>query len=271
MAAEGGMPDADRERLGRSFDSASAFYQRARPDYPVALIERILEVTELAPDGRVLEVGCATGKATRPFAQRGLEITCIEPGPALAAAARRNLVGFGAVKVEQIRFEDWAAGPEPFDLVIAAASWAWVDPDVRYRKAAEVLRPGGYLAIWAAGPVIPYDGDPFLAEIQEVYEEIGEGRPPNARVPRPGELSEQCAEIEASGLFDVVDVRQFDWETTYDADRYIELLNTFSGHIAMREWQRDRLYGEIRRRLRERPDGQLRCHWGAVLRIAQRS
>ena len=265
------MPDADRERLGQSFDSASDFYQRARPDYPPALIERILNVTELAPDGRVLEVGCATGKATLPFAQRGFRITCVEPGPALAAAARRNLVGFDAVKIEQVRFEDWVPGPGSFDLVIAAASWSWVDPDVRYRKAAEVLRPRGYLAIWGAGPVIPYDGDPFFTEIQEIYDEIGEGRPPNARVPRPGELSEQCTEIEASGLFDVVDVRQFDWQTAHDAERYIELLNTFSGHIAMQDWQPKRLYAEIRRRLGERPDGQLRCHWGAVLRIAQRS
>jgi hypothetical protein len=38
----------------------------------------------------------------------------------------------------------------------------------------------------------------------------------------------------------------------------------------MAAWQRDRLYGEIRRRLAERPDGRLRRHWGAVLRVARR-
>lgn len=263
--------DADRERLGPTFDSASDLYQRARPDYPPALIDRLLEVTKLPPDSRVLEVGCATGKATLPLARRGLQITCVEPGPALAAAARRNLTGFDTVKIEQIRFEDWVPEPEPFDLVIAATSWHWVEPAVRYGKAADALRPGGYLAIWGAQHVIPYDGDPFFAEIQEIYDEIGEGLPPDAPVPRPGELADQRSEIEASGLFEVVDVRQFDWETTYDTDRYIDLLNTFSGHIAMCDWQRDRLYGEIRRRLAERPDGQLRRHWGAVLHIAQRS
>lgn len=42
------------------------------------------------------------------------------------------------------------------------------------------------------------------------------------------------------------------------------------GHIEMQAWQRDRLYGEIRRRLAQRADGQLRRHWGAVLHIAQR-
>lgn len=49
--------------------------------------------------------------------------------------------------------------------------------------------------------------------------------------PRPGELPDQREGIEASGLFEPVLVRHFDWEVTYDADGYIELLDTFSGHI----------------------------------------
>jgi aminoglycoside phosphotransferase (APT) family kinase protein len=54
--------------------------------------------------------------------------------------------------------------------VFAATAWHWVDPEVRYSKAAAVLRPRGHLALWGAGRVIPYDGDPFFEEIQEVYE-----------------------------------------------------------------------------------------------------
>ena len=55
-----------------------------------------------------------------------------------------------------------------------------------------------------------------------------------------------------------------------DADGYLGLLDTFSGHIAMAPWQRDRLYGEIRRRLDARPDGRLRRQWGTVLHVARR-
>lgn len=66
------------------------------------------------------------------------------------------------------------------------------------------------------------------------------------------------------GLFEAVAVRQFDWEVVYDAQAYINLLETFSGHITMQAWQRERLYGEIRTRLAEREDGRLRRHWGAV-------
>ena len=65
------------------------------------------------------------------------------------------------------------------------------------------------------------------------------------------------------------------WERRYTADEYIALLDTFSGHIAMGEAKRARLYGEIRRRLAERADGTLRRHpvrrhWLAILHVARR-
>jgi hypothetical protein len=64
--------------------------------------------------------------------------------------------------------------------------------------------------------------------------------------------------------------RHFDWERIYDADSYIELLNTFSGHIAMEDWKRERLYAEIRLRVSRHPDRAIRRHWGTVLHIARR-
>jgi hypothetical protein len=47
------------------------------------------------------------------------------------------------------------------------------------------------------------------------------------------------------------------------------LLQTFSTNLIMEPWQRDRLYGEIRRRLALRPDGVVRRHWGTVLHVAR--
>ena len=157
-----------------------------------------------------------------------------------------------------------------FGLVFAATAWHWIDPAVRYRRAWELLRPGGHLAFWEAVHVIPDHGDPFFREIQDVYDEINEGMPPPAGFASPDELADRVAEITASGLFTDVAVRRFDWEIRYTAESYIRLLDTFSGHIAMADWQRDRLYGEIRRRLAARPDGQLRRHWGAMLHVARR-
>jgi SAM-dependent methyltransferase len=194
----------------------------------------------------------------------------VEIGADLAAEARRNLGGFPQVNILNGAFETWAPPQAGFDLVFAATAWHWIDPAVRYRKAWELLRDGGHLAFWEAAHVFPAGGDPFFRELQDVYDEIGEGLPAGAQFPAAAELPDQRAGIEATGLFTDVTIRRFGWEIEYTADEYIRLLDTFSGHIAMAQWQRDRLYGEIRRRLAERPDGRLRRGWGAALHVARR-
>ncbi len=118
--------------------------------------------------------------------------------------------------------------------------------------------------------MLPEGGDPFFSQIQDIYDEIGEGLSAGASLPRPGAIPGDRVEIEGSDLFEKVAVRQFDWEVSYSAEGYIRLLDTFSGHIAMQPWQRDRLYGEIRRRLAQRSDNPLRRHWGAVLHVSRR-
>ena len=116
------------------------------------------------------------------------------------------------------------------------------------------------------------------ATIQDVYDEIGadwfvptgsKGLPPGSDFAKPDTLADRTAEIAATGLFTDVTIRRFDWEIAYTADSYLRLLDTFSGHIAMAPWQRERLYGEIRRRLGQRPGGRVRRHWGAVLHVAR--
>jgi SAM-dependent methyltransferase len=262
---------ADRESLRVTFNSAARDYQDARPDYPPELYGDLVTRAGLAPGARLLEVGCGPGKATLPLAQRGFRITAVELGADLAAAARENLAGYPTVEVINANFELWQPAPGvAFDLVYAATAWHWIDPAVGYQRAWDRLRPGGHLAIWSATHVSPEGGDPFFEDLQDVYDEINEGMPPGARMLRPAELPSAGAEIEATGLFENASARWFDWEISYTADGYIRLLDTFSGHITMAGWQRDRLYGEIRRRLALRPDGRLRRHWGVVLDIARR-
>jgi SAM-dependent methyltransferase len=268
-----GQVPHNREQLKTTFDSAADLYQQARPDYPEPLYDTLVSTTGIGTGARLLEVGCATGKATAPLAHRGFHITCIEIGPELASAARRNLAAFPEVTVIDGAFETWAPDDGArFDLIFAATAWHWIDPEVRYAHAWELLRPAGHLAFWNATHVFPEDADPFFLEIQDVYDEIGEGATKNDITRhRPGALPDNRAEIEQSGLFEVVLVRHFDWELIYTADEYLRLLDTFSGHIAMERWKRDHLYDWIRQRLAQRPDGRLRRHWGAILHIARRS
>ncbi|MDQ3615487.1 MAG: methyltransferase domain-containing protein [Actinomycetota bacterium] len=265
------MTQDDRERLRDTFDTAASRYDRARPDYPDQLIEELITITGIRPGDRLLEVGCGTGKATRALAARGFQITAVELGPDMASVAQQQLSDLPNVEVVHADFETWdpPAG-EPFVLVFAATAWHWLDPAKAYLRAAAALGQGGRLAVWSATHVFPEDADPFFDEIQDVYDEIGEGMSAGAPRLRAGSLPTIDLGRASGGRFETIAIRQFDWETVYDSEPYIDLLTTFSGHIAMKDWQRERLFGEIRRRLLARPSGLLRRHWGAALQIGRK-
>ncbi|MEV4000628.1 class I SAM-dependent methyltransferase [Actinomadura sp. NPDC049753] len=259
-------------RLRTTFDNAAALYQGARPDYPAELFCDLVAITGVEPPAHLLEVGCGPGKATLPLAQMGFRITAVELGDALAAQARHNLADFPEASVVTSSFEDW----EPptgvrFDLVYAATAWKWVDPEVKYAKAAALLPQSGHLAVWGAGHAFPTGFDPFFTEIQHVYDELGEGDGGSWPPPPPEDQPDPTAtEFEASGHFAVAATRRYLWTRHYTADQYIALLDTFSGHIAMEPAKREHLYQEIRRRLALRPDRRLTRHWSAVLTIGRR-
>ena len=78
----------ERESRRTTFDAAADRYDRARPEYPDDLFDELVRRTNLTRGSLVLEVGCGTGKATRPLAARGFRVTCVELGPELARSAR---------------------------------------------------------------------------------------------------------------------------------------------------------------------------------------
>jgi SAM-dependent methyltransferase len=191
--SDDGRAEDERDKLRATFSSVASGYHQARPDYPDQLYTALVELAGLQSGNSLLEVGCGTGKATIPLLRRGLRVVGVEISPELAAEARHNLADFPLAEVVEDSFERWPpqGGPR-FDLVFAATAWHWVDPAVRYERAWELLRPSAHLAFWGAAHVLAEDMDPFFTEIQDVYNEIGEGRLQGANWP-PGELVRQQA------------------------------------------------------------------------------
>jgi SAM-dependent methyltransferase len=258
-----------REPLRRTFDTAADLYEAARPSYPEELFDDLVALAKLERGAQVLEIGCGTGKATRPLLERGFVVDCVELGAQLVERARRHLGGL-PVRLHLTTFEGWEGESEAFELVYAATAWHWIDPAIRYVKAHRLLRPGGHLAFWSAQHAFPAGFDPFFSEIQEVYDALGESHPGRWPPPPPEQVPDQSAEIESTGLFEETQVRRYVWEKPYSAEEYIALLSTFSGHIAMESAKREHLYREIRRRIARRPDPMVRRHWSAILHVARR-
>jgi SAM-dependent methyltransferase len=231
----------DRMRLRSIFGEVPETYDRARPTYPDALFDDLLG---LAPGPRLLEIGCGTGKATAALVAHGYDVTCVELGEGLAAVARRNVP---QARVLIADFETWQPDGE-FDAVAAFTAFHWLDPDTRYGRAASVLRPGGALAVAETHHVLGPDGDPFFAAVQEDYDAV-DPRPDNRPPPRPEEIADLTAAFDASGQFEPARARRYLWDVTYTAEEYVALLDTYSGHRALPEHKRRRLYDRIRTRI----------------------
>jgi SAM-dependent methyltransferase len=125
------------------------------------MVERIAAAS---PGPDVLDVGCGTGIEARQFQAAGCRVLGVEPDPRMAQFARRS-----GVEVEVARFEAWDPAGRTFDAVIAGQAWHWVDPVAGAAKAAQVLRPGGRLAVfWNVDQPPPEVADAFAAISQRV-------------------------------------------------------------------------------------------------------
>ncbi len=132
---------------GRVFNEIAEEYDRHRPAYPDALIDRACEVAALAPGAKVLEIGCGTGQLTRSLLERGLRVTAVEPGDQLIALAREQLEDAGDVRFVGERLEEVSVPSAHFQAAFSASAIHWVDPDVSWRKIAAALIDGGTLAL----------------------------------------------------------------------------------------------------------------------------
>jgi SAM-dependent methyltransferase len=225
------MVGSDRESLRQKFDEDAELYERARPGYPARLFDDLVELAGLQSGARVLEIGCGTGQATLPLAERGFAIAAVELGPGLAAVAQRKLARFSSVEVVVAAFERWPLPTSRFDLVLAATAFHWLDPAVRVDKAADALRPGGALAIIATDHIAGGTRS-FFAEAQSCYERWDPSTPPDLRLQTADELPADTSEIESSGRFEPPIVRRYEWEQTYSTADYLDVLRTYSDQRA---------------------------------------
>ena len=226
------------------FGEVAEDYARERPSYPDALVD---DVVALAGGREALEVGAGTGKATAAFAARGLRVTALEPSPEMAAVGRR-LVPAAEWVVSGI--EEFSS-PERFDLVYAAQSWHWVDPDRGFARVAELLRPGGLLALFwnrandASGEL--------RRAIDAVYERMA---PELAGGGSGGRGIDHAAAVRASGAFGEVERREYAWSDRRSASSYVRLLGTHSNHRM--------LPADRRAALHEAVAGVIEAHGGTI-------
>jgi len=222
----------DRIELRATFDRVAELYDRARPGYPPALFDDLAALAGAGPGCRVLEIGPGTGQLTVPLAERGCAIVAVELGAELAAVARRNLRAFPAVEVITGDFERVTFPAEPFDLVIVATAWHWIDPAVRMDRAADRLRPGGALATIETHHIAGGTTE-FFAQVQARYLRFDPRARPDEAPPPAAEVIADDGEAARSGRFHTPAVHRYEWEQTYRTQEYLDVLRTYSPTLSL--------------------------------------
>ncbi|MCB1634228.1 MAG: class I SAM-dependent methyltransferase [Xanthomonadales bacterium] len=144
------------------FSSQATQYAAARPHYPAALFDHLLDC--VGPTAVVWEAACGSGQATTDLAQRFAQIHATEPSAsALALAPPLPNVDYRVATAE-------AGGlpPASVDLVVVAQALHWFDQAAFFAEVERVLRPGGVLAVWCYQDVcLP----PDLAPLYRIFAE----------------------------------------------------------------------------------------------------
>ncbi len=256
------------------FDEIPRLYDRVRPTYPDALFADLAAITRLTGAADVLEVGCGTGQATRSLAAMGWNVTAVEPGPGLVRVASDRLAAVPNVAIEVSSFEQWDDRGRRFDLLVAASSWHWVDPAVGWRRAHEVLRPGGWMAL-LGHVVVRRPGEPEVyAETADLHERFAPGNPDWCDP--PWEEAIRATDegwgpgLDPGGRFGPTVVRWCPVVQWFDGNGFADLLRSQSIYRRLDPDVREPLLVAIAERIRTGMDDRAARRYLAVLRVGRR-
>ncbi|WP_445634424.1 class I SAM-dependent methyltransferase [Nostoc sp. DSM 114161] len=259
----------DLEQRKNWYSPAAQAYNQARPRYPQALIEQVVEVAQLSTESKILELGCGPGTATVAFAKLGCSTICLEPNLDFFQLAQYNCQTYSNVKIENTSFEEWQLKPLEFDAVLAASSFHWISPEVGYPKAANALKENGYLILlWNKELQPSYEVYQNLSEIYQLHTpslDRYEDQATQEYILR--ELGNMAID---SGQFKDLKSGQIISEVTYAVDEYLTLLNTYSAYIKLDPHTKECLFSALRHRIEDNFGGSLQLSYISAFHVAQK-
>nr|CBZ42134.1 unnamed protein product [Streptomyces himastatinicus ATCC 53653] len=252
-------------QVAESFGSDAERYDRARPRYPQALVDRIVAA---GPGPDVLDVGCGTGIVARQFAEAGSRVLGVEVDARMADLARRR-----GIDVEVASFEDWDPADRRFDAVVSGQTWHWVDPLAGPAKAAQALRPRGLLALfWNAAQPSP--------ELTEAFTDVYRRVIPDSiavrqwAVPAAEGYTALCAQtadrMREVGAFTDPEQWRFDWEQPYTRDEWLDQLPTQGAFTRLPQAELDEVLAGVGTAI-DAAGGSFTMHYATVAVAATRT
>jgi ubiquinone/menaquinone biosynthesis C-methylase UbiE len=187
------------------FDRSAATYDVAAFPFFTPFGQALVDFAAIESHERVLDVGCGTGAALAPAAERAASAMGIELSPVMAERAR------AAAPSAEVRIGDATSldfDDDSFDVVLSAFTVFFMpDPTAALTEWRRVLTPGGriVLSTWAAGdPRWEFERQirrGYLGEIEPaVLEELGRGL---ALLERFSDAERVAGELRAAGFGEI--------------------------------------------------------------------
>jgi ubiquinone/menaquinone biosynthesis C-methylase UbiE len=222
----------------RGFAASADVYERGRPDYPAAAIDRIVSRLELRRGRTVLDLAAGTGKLTRLLVPSGANLIALEPIREMRSQLERQVPGIATIAgtAERIPLADGYV-----DGVTVGQAFHWFKRDDALREIHRVLRPGAGLAlIWNARD----ERNPLQAALSEIIDPL-EGDMPRRR------QGNWKTMLEESGLFERSERSLFEHVQAVDEQGLVERVLSISLIAASPEAVRADVEARVRALARE--------------------
>jgi ubiquinone/menaquinone biosynthesis C-methylase UbiE len=223
----------DLHAATRGFANAAEAYERGRPDYPAAAVERIVTRLDLRPGRTVVDLAAGTGKLTRLLVPSKANVIAVEPVREMRAELERRVPGIVALAgtAERMPLTHSFA-----DAVTVGQAFHWFEQDEALREIHRVLRPGGGLAlIWNARD----ERDPVQAALSAVIDPLEADTPRRKKREWRSLLSE-------SGLYERCERSLFEHEQPVDEQGLVERVISISFIAAAPKSVRDDVEARVR-------------------------
>jgi SAM-dependent methyltransferase len=243
------MDEINRIEGRRAFGLDPIGYDRSRPEYPPEIYQLLEERCGLRLGARVLEIGPGTGLATKRLLDLGADpLVVVEPDERLANYLKIALGKISKrIEIRVASFEDVTLPNKAFDLGVAATAFHWLDQKASLQKIAQVLRPGGWWAMWWTVFGDPSSSDNFYEAVAHLFQ--GLDRSPSSGStqgpPFALEVDARIADLRSTGKFEKIENQMFRTSEVFQTAKLLELYGTFSEISRLGPIERNRLLEKL--------------------------